>query len=164
MESWKRIKNYEDYSVSNYGRIRNDKTGRILKPGKNSCGYFLVVLCKNGIVKTHTIHRLVANAFIPNPENKFTVNHIDGCKTNNHADNLEWNTYSENIQHGYDTGLQKAIKGSKHVNSKLSENQVLEIRHLYTTGEYTYRELGKMFGVNYVHIGDIINRKKWKHI
>jgi len=164
MEKFKKIKNYPNYLISDQGRVYNYKYKRFLKPSKDTYGYFQVVLCKNGIVKTHRIHRLVALAFIPNPENKPTVNHIDGIKINNFVENLEWNTVKENTQHGYDNGLQKAIKGSKHVNSKLTEEQVLEIRNLYKTGEISQRVLAKIFGVDNSLISYIINRKRWTHI
>ena len=164
MEHYKQIKDYENYSISNYGRIRNDKTGRILKSGKGGRGYFQVVLHKNGIGKTQKIHRLVALAFIPNMFGKRTINHIDGVKTNNFAINLEWATDKENTQHAWSIGLAKPNKGTKHVNSKLTEEQVLEIRRLYKTGNYIYKDLGKMFGVSRQLIGHIVNRKKWTHV
>ena len=163
MEHYKKIKGYDNYLVSDRGRVFNYKFKKFLKPLKNGCGYFTVNLCKNGISKLHTIHRLVALAFILNPENKRTVNHIDGIKTNNLVSNLEWNTHAEKNTHAMDTGL-KDDKGSKHVNSKLTEGQVLEIRRLYETGNYSQRGLGKMFGISQMHICDIVNRKKWTHI
>ena len=98
-EQWKTIQGYE-YEVSNEGRVRNSKTGRILKPGKNNRGYLNVILYKNGKQKFFYIHRLVAQAFIPNPENKPTVNHINEDKTDNSVDNLEWATMSEQQRHG----------------------------------------------------------------
>ena len=162
MEKFKQIKGYENYLVSDQGRVFNFKYNRFLKPRKNNRGYFLVNLCKIGVMKTLKVHRLVALAYIPNPENKRTVNHIDGIKINNFAINLEWNTYSENMQHAYDAGLKQ--KGEKHYRAKLNEDQVLEIRRLYKTGDYTYRALGKMFGVDNSHISNIVNRKIWVHI
>ena len=135
-----------------------------MKPLKNQYGYFRVNLWKNGIVKTHRIHRLVALAFIPNMFGKRTVNHIDGIKTNNHVENLEWATDKENNQHAWGNGLQKPKKGIKNGNSKLSEKEVLEIRCLYATDNYIQRGLGKMFGVSRQLISDIVNRKLWKHI
>ena len=164
MEKFKQIKGYENYLVSDRGRVFNLKFKRFLKPSNDGRGYFYVGLCKNGVEKNQKIHRLVANAFIPNPENKETVNHIDGIKINNFDSNLEWATQSENVQHSYDNGLQKAIKGSKHVNSKLTEEQVLKIRWLYATGEYTQAALSKIFNVGQTIICDIVNRKRWKHI
>ena len=154
-EQWREIENYENYLVSDRGRVYSYYTKKFLKPRKNTDGYFQVVLCKNGIKKSHTIHRLVALAFIPNMFGKRTVNHMDGVKTNNFVSNLEWATYSENNQHAYDNGLQKA---------KLSEDQVLEIRKLYKAGNYYQKDLGKMFCVDQTLISRIINRKRWKHI
>ena len=166
MEHYKKIKGYDNYLVSDRGRVFNYKFKKFLKPLKNGCGYFTVNLCKNGNSKLHTIHRLVALAFILNPENKRTVNHIDGIKTNNFVLNLEWNTHAENNKHAMDTGLKKptCLKGIKNGNSKLSEDQVLEIRRLYKTGNYYQKELGKIFGVSDVLIVYIVNRKNWKHI
>ena len=163
MEYWKKIKGYDNYLVSDRGRVFSYKRRIFLKPGKDGGGYFYVDLCKNGIRKKHKIHRLVANTFIPNPENKRTVNHIDGVKTNNFAINLEWATDKENIRHAMDTGLKDA-KGSKHGQAKLSEKEVLEIRRIFATGEYTKTALGRMFCVSDVLIGYIVNRKNWKHI
>jgi len=94
---WKRIKNYPNYEVSNCGLIMNSQ-GNILKPRDNGHGYQQAGLCKNGKANNFRIHRLVADAFIPNPENKPIVDHIDRCKTNNHVSNLRWATSSENLQ------------------------------------------------------------------
>ena len=162
-EQWREIENYEDYLISDQGRVFSYKRSIFLKPANNGSGYLFVVLHKNGIGKSHTIHRLVATAFILNPENKFTVNHIDGCKTNNLVSNLEWNTYSENNQHAMDTGLQDN-KGEKHGLSKLSEEKVKEIRKLYATDDFTLEYLGKKFGVCFQLISLIVRRKIWKHI
>ena len=95
------------YSVSTFGRVRNDISGRILKPSYTHDGYLMVRLSINGKMpaKTCRVHRLVAEAFIPNPDNKPTVNHKDGCKPNVGVDNLEWATHSEQITHAYRTGL-----------------------------------------------------------
>ena len=164
MEHFKKIKNYPNYLISDQGRVYSYYTKKFLKPRKKNSGYFQIGLRKNGVRKFYIIHRLVALAFIPNPENKRTVNHIDGCKINNFIHNLEWATQSENVQHSYDNGLQKAIKGSKHYQAKLSEDQVLEIRKLYKTGEYSQRGLGKIFGVYRAAISKIVNRRNWKHI
>ena len=99
-EQWKAVVGYEGiYEVSNYGKVRNVKTGRILKLGKSKNGYLRVGLHKNGKQKYFLVHRLVAIAFIPNPDNKETVNHIDEDKTNNHVCNLEWMTQKENTRH-----------------------------------------------------------------
>ena len=159
---WKKIDDYNRYSVSDTGLVRNDKTGRILKTPKAGHGYLVVNLSKNG-KRSFTVHRLVAKAFINNPENKPTVNHFDGDKSNNNVSNLEWATYSENNQHALDNGLRKSedIKGEKHGRAKLTEDQVLEIRAI--KGK-TYQAIADDYGVSYSAISYIINRKLWKHI
>ncbi len=113
MEKFKKIKNYENYEISENGIIR--RNNKILKPyltGKGNKKYLTIALCKNGTIKKFKIHRLVAETFIPNPENKKTVNHIDGNKLNNCVNNLEWCTYSENNIHSYQK-LNKIMKNKK---------------------------------------------------
>ena len=105
-EIWKQIPN-SVYSISNTGKVRNNKTTRILKPIKDKDGYLKVNLYILGNRRTYTIHRLVAQAFIPNPDNKPQVNHINGSKTDNRVINLEWNTCKENINHAISSGLIK---------------------------------------------------------
>ena len=104
-EIWRDIEGFEGlYQVSNFGRIKRVTTGKILKGDKNNDGYLRVKLYKNNTKSNKSIHRLVAEAFIPNPENKPQVNHINEDKTNNSLDNsldnLEWMTAKENINHG----------------------------------------------------------------
>lgn len=97
MEKWKDIKGYEGiYQVSSYGRVKNKLTGRILRPGVSTHNYLSVVLCNNGKTKGMRIHRLVAQAFIPNPDNKPCIDHIDGIRFNNFVENLRWCTSEEN--------------------------------------------------------------------
>lgn len=100
-EIWKDIEGYEGlYQVSNLGRVKRITTNRILKSSKHVSGYLMVNLSKNSVTSHQRIHRLVAQAFIPNPENKHDINHIDENKTNNHVSNLEWVTAQENSNHG----------------------------------------------------------------
>ena len=126
MEIWKKIEGYDGYEVSNFGRVRTkgkithtDRHGfrhwkdRVLKQ-KITTNYRRVDLWKDGNVRSFLVHRLVASAFLGNPENdKMTVNHKDGNGLNNHIDNLEWVSMSDNMKHAYCTGLRNdAIKCS----------------------------------------------------
>lgn len=100
------IKDFPDYYVTDTGDVysRNyNHSGRIkkIKPNLLKVGYFRVVLCKNNKPKSKLIHRIVAETFIPNPNNKSEVNHINGIKTDNRVENLEWATRSENEKHAY---------------------------------------------------------------
>lgn len=109
LEEWRDVVGAEEYyEISNLGRIKNKGTGEILKPSKTS-GYEHIKLCY-GIDKEFLIHRLVAEAFIPNPFNFRCVNHKDENKLNNHVDNLEWCTYQYNNTYG---------KGALQRNSKI---------------------------------------------
>ena len=99
---WRKINNYDNYSVSDEGQIRNDKTGRILKQHGQRTGYAQVTLSKQGKSKTQYVHRIVMNAFKPNPDpQKYTdINHIDYNKFNNTLENLEWCTHADNMKWG----------------------------------------------------------------
>ena len=127
-EIWKDIKNYKGlYQISNLGRVKSlrDKNKKyrekILKQYKDNCGYYYITLSANSNIKKHKVHRLVAQAFIPNPENKKEVNHIDGNKENNAITNLEWCTGKENKQHAWKIGLCRPIHHTEETKRKLSE-------------------------------------------
>ena len=104
-EIWKGIIDYPLYQVSSFGRVKNYKTGQILRPGLGGVGYLTVALYKDGRAITKNIHQLVCEAFIGRVEKGFTINHKDGCKTNNKLSNLELVTRRENNIHAYETGL-----------------------------------------------------------
>lgn len=106
-EKWNPIEESNNkYSISDMGRVKNNITGNMLKPIENRKGYVKVNLhLEHGERLNRQIHRLVAIAFIPNPENKPEVNHKNGIKNDNRVDNLEWVTGEENIRHAYETGL-----------------------------------------------------------
>jgi hypothetical protein len=141
-----------------WGIMSVPKPAGELKPQKHRGGYRFVTLCKDGKTRTELIHRLVANAFLPNPEGKPQVNHKDGDKTNNAVDNLEWVTSSENGVHKCQVlGLHR---GSKHGNAKVTEEIVLVIRASTETGVV----LAKRYGVSRSVISEIKNRKAWCHV
>jgi hypothetical protein len=98
-EEWKGIDGFRDYEVSNMGRIRSLKWGkqRILKDRKDGCGYSQAILCRDGGEHSHKVHRLVALAFVANPENKPQIDHINRTISDNRAENLRWVTRDENM-------------------------------------------------------------------
>ena len=98
VEVFRSIDGYNNYAISSFGRVKNTKTGKILKGSDNGRGYLKCNLCEDGIRKTYHIHRLVANAFINNPDDKLCVDHKDNDKTNNNISNLRFATYKENSQ------------------------------------------------------------------
>ena len=112
-EVWKDVKGYEGlYKVSNTGKVKSFQRNRekLLSDKYYENGYLRASLSKNKEKKKVLIHRLVAETFIPNPENKPEVNHIDGNKKNNNASNLEWCTHCENIKHAWETGLNEELR------------------------------------------------------
>lgn len=174
-ELWKEIKGYDGfYKISNHGRILSTggqcgtvhRKPLIRKTGMTRDGYENIPLNAKGKNKTYRVHRLVAEYFIPNPENKETVNHIDGDKLNNHVSNLEWATREENIQHSYDLGLKKADKGSSNVNAKLTDSQVREIRKEYKPycREKGTVALGEKYGVTNRVIGLVVRGKSYTNV
>ena len=101
IEDWKDIPGYEGlYVVSNNGRVMNVRSGRVLRGIVNNLGYIMVGLSKSGKVKMISVHRLVAEAFIKNPDNLREVNHKDEDKSNNNVDNLEWCDRKYNVNYG----------------------------------------------------------------
>ena len=155
---------YPNYFVNEQGEVFSTKRGGIkkLKGGNTPKGYLQVKICNNNIKRIY-VHRLVAETFIPNPDNRPEVNHINGIKSDNRVQNLEWVTSKENTDHAKSTGLFNN-SGENNGSTKLTEKQVLEIRELHSTKKYKQRELAKMFDVSRVQISNIVNNKRWKHI
>jgi hypothetical protein len=96
MEEFKKIDEFDNYSVSNFGRVINDKTGRIIKAVKDSYGYLIVCLYKNKIPKNFKIHRLIGIAFIENVNDCETIDHVNRNRLDNRLDNLRWANHSQN--------------------------------------------------------------------
>ena len=159
------IRGYEGYQVSNHGRVRNNKTGKILKPYLTR-GYLRVSLYNKSGRKCKLVHRLVAEAFLPNPDNKSDVNHINGCKTDANVCNLEWVSASENMFHAHSSGLRPVLntQGENNGFSKLTETQVRQIKKLLAQGSLTQKTISSQFNVSRETISSIKNGRRWQDV
>ena len=169
MEEWKPIEGYEGlYEISNYGQVNNIKRNKLLKPYSSThLIYPRVNLSKNKKAKLHYHHRLLAKAFIPNPEDLPEINHKDGDKTNNSLENLEWVSHVQNVRHAFEEGLNLAatkLQGENSSMSKLTDGEVVRIRSLYKPYFYSMNKLAKEFGVSVQNIYMIVSGKTWKHL
>lgn len=175
-EIWKElVGNRETYLISNFGSVKTKpRNGRHyfikshpLKIHSKENGYQRVVLSLDGCGKYYYVHRLVANLFIPNPDNLPCVNHKDGDKSNNCVDNLEWCTRSENEKHAWRIGLKSTstvgTKGEKHGMHKLTQKQVDYIRSVHKRFDSELGSVGlaKKFGVSAQTITNIVNHRNW---
>ena len=176
-EVWKPIDGYEGlYEISNKGRVKalerihnqyangvfyktNKYKSRIKKQAFTDRGYLFTSLSKGGETIQRRISRLVAQAFIPNPENKDTVNHKDGIKIDNTVEFLEWHTQGENNRHALTTGLRNTVGENVHW-AKLKKEKVVEI--FLDSG--TDLELSKKYGVPRTTISHIRKRQTWKSV
>ena len=156
-EIWKPIPGYEGlYEASTLGNIRNAISGRVLRQSNHWQGYKLVGLHKDKKLKTHTVHRLIAKAFIENPNGYSEVNHKDENKANNNVENLEWCTTKYNNTYG-----NKIKRGELHPMSKLDSRQVKEIREKRNSGE-TIVQIADQFGISRSHVCGIVNNRFWR--
>lgn len=181
-EIWKDIEGWQGYyQVSDLGRVRslerfntltrNGTTfksfieGKILKISNDKVGYKIISLesSQKKFKKTYKIHRLVSIHFIPNPENKPMVNHINGIKSDNRAENLEWATAKENCVHAHENNLVESSKGEHHYNSKLTEEIVLKIKYGKFEG-MSHPQIARLFGIKRLQVLKIRNGKTWKHL
>lgn len=171
-ERWKWVNGFDNfYKISNQGRVisvdreinRSGKCGNKIrrkgalhKTTKTNTGYLVASLNRKKLL----VHRIVAEHFVKNHDNKPMVNHKDGNKLNNNYKNLEWCTQAENNHHASVNGL--SAKGESVHGSKLNETTVKQIRQLYDSGKYTQAQLKIMF--NYSAISSLVRRKGWKHV
>ena len=168
MEIWKKVEDFENYEISNLGRLKSNLKFRkyrnyqskILKPSKDKDGYYRTILSNNGVRKNKTIHRLVAIAFLENKENYPVVNHKNGIKDEDVVENLEWCTILYNNIHAIKLGLKKPLKRENHNFAKLKEKDIIEIRE--NKDKLFQWQLGLIYGVGQTQISRIINLKRWK--
>ena len=167
MEVWKKITNFENYEVSNYGNVKRKectiiyKNGcktfykeKLLKKELNRKMYERVTLSKDNIQERFQVHRLVAIYFIENPKQKPCVNHIDGNGLNNNVLNLEWVTYSENEKHSYD------ILGKINPIRKLENKDVIYIKNNSVKGKNSnIKDIAELFNVNVTTIYNVLNNR-----
>lgn len=176
-ETWKVVEISPQYMISNYGRVKSiERTVCHFRKGRMVCRkyeskilriikdvYYRVGLKNNNKEqqKQYSIHRLIAMAFIPNPQNKPFVNHIDGNKHNNTIENLEWCTYRENLDHAIKSNL--VPYGVRSPKSKLKEDEVVVIKKYLSEG-VTCKDIAKKFNVNISTISLIKKGKNWWRI
>lgn len=179
-EVWKKTK-VAKIEVSNLGNTRltahlimkTNKYGtiykvryreRVLKQQINPKGYVYATISVRNKTVNLNVHRLVALAFIPNPENKPEVNHKDGNKSNNHYSNLEWVTHKENIQHAIKNKLLIHCKGSKTSNAVLDEGQVKVVKTLLKNKEISIPNISRYFNIAASAIFKIRKGENWSHV
>lgn len=180
-EIWKTIIGFEDYIISNWGRVKTTSrkirythalTGlehfrlsseRFLKVYDNKhTGYKFIQPRHNGIPVNRTIHRLVACTFVNNPDLLPIVNHIDGNKHNNTADNLEWCTDAYNYEHASKTGL--TARGERVATAVLNEKCVIAIKNLLKQNLLTHKQIADLFEISRASVSLISEGKTWKHL
>jgi hypothetical protein len=161
---WNPIPKFElYYSVNKSGDVYSHRYKRILHPIKQKHGYLRVRLYNSKEYKWYLVHRLIALTFIPNPENKKTVNHKDGNPSNNHISNLEWMTQRQQMLHAYKTGLRKKSLGSNHPNSKFNEKDIVKIKEMCFNG-VSQRKVAAIYNVHYSTINHIIKKRTWVEV
>lgn len=156
-EIWKPVKDYENlYEVSNFGKIRSLKKNKLKTEQLSKNGYSVINLYVGKSIKREYLHRIVAQAFIPNLDNKPQVNHIDGNKQNNHVENLEWVTSNENLKHAYKMGLR--LPSSQNITLE----QVKYIKQ--NPKNLSRKQLAKELNISYWSICNIYQGRTFKEV
>lgn len=164
MEALRPIEGHPSYLVTPEGEIFSVKSGRLRKLSLGSAGpYLLAQFCEYNVRSVKKVHRIVAETFIPNPEKKPEVNHIDGDKHNNNVRNLEWVTGKENTRHAFTIGLRTGRSGEQHPLAKLRAEDIREIRAMLKAG-YKQKEIAIKYGISQPSISEIKTRRKWASV
>ena len=161
------IKTHKGYYVNRLGKVfstntRNGKT-ICMKTTVSNCGYEMVIIGGRKNAKNALVHRLVANAFIPNPTKKPEVNHIDGNKLNNNMDSLEWVTKSENMKHAIEHNLIDFVRGEDSSSAKITNQEAIDIINLFIIGK-SNDFIANKYGLHSRYVSLIRHKKRWKHI
>lgn len=179
VEVWKDVVGWEDrYEVSNLGRVKSKSylkhtsnmhgpmsfmtKPKLMRQTPNASGYYTVDLRKDKTRGTGIVHRLVAKAFLDNPENLPIVHHKNHVRTDNYADNLEWCTQQHNVQCSYDSGFSSNV-GDLHPRKVLSEALVAEMKTLFRSGT-TRHELVALYGFKYCTIDKAVRGINWSNV
>lgn len=181
ISSFGNVRSLDRATVLNGIKGPKSAVGVSISQAKNRNGYLYFVATAANKKKHVSSHRAVASAFVPNPENKPQVNHKDGNPANNVHSNLEWVTRGENLQHAYrvlgrepsrvsgdrhgrSTMPERTARGEANGFSVVTEREVVEMRIKYSSGCYSLRQLGRLFGVSNTTVGNIVTRKSWAHV
>lgn len=153
---WKVCRSNTRYEVSHTGLVRR-VDGKMVGQWLNDQGYAMVRLSQPR--RMHRVHRLIAEAFVPNPRNMPAVNHLNNNRSDNRAENLEWCSQLENLTHARNQGRMpdNYWKGKRSPNARLSDSEVFEIRQIYAMGQASLADLGLRFCISKRSIGRIVN-------
>lgn len=159
MEEFRDLKDFDNYQISNLGRIYSKKRKCCIRVKRiGNSGYYQVRLYKDGRYVYKNLHRLIAETFIPNPNNYRTVNHINGNKLDNRVSNLEWMDECDQQYHALMTGLKR------HTMPILTKEQIWQCYDFYFKDKLTVKEIAEYFGVRTQQISKLINGQRHKDL
>lgn len=163
-DSFCQLSEFPDYEINRFGVIRNRKTGKVKSQYPSNGGYYFVTLHKeNQGGKPRRVHRLLAEAFIPNPQQKPCINHINGNRGDYSLENLEWCTHDENMKHAFRTGLVNNT-GERNGQAKISTEIAKKIKLLLASRKLTQQKIAERFGISRSLVLGIKLGRLWSHV